>query len=492
MDVLAKSRKSGNKEEDKDLSAETPETHVTDEVSGKDTPVIKADDTDGHEQQEVSAEQSDAADEPVTDPDAILAKTPEKAPEPDPENPDAEPDFVLLETDETEKKSSGNPWSAEAGEADIADTQTAVNDAGETSDADKPEEEPALPVVTQTTVREVHKGSMWPAVFGGVIAALIGFIAGRGDQLDAYLPESMQRSSLDVAEIESWTEELRSESAALSARIEELENAEPVVADTSEVSGAVGELAMSVEALSGRITDLESRPVVTDTGDSGASAEEIAALQSALDEQSRRLDEQSQQLDEQSRQIAAKSEEIASLQAGAANAEAAARSEAEKILARAALTRVVTAVESGEAFEPALSDLEEVAPVEVPEALRTAASAGVPTISDLRDSFPGAARAGLAAARKNTPEAEVQGVGAFLRRTLGARSVTPRDGDDPDAILSRSEAALKQGDIALALSEMEALPEPARTAMQDWIESAEARQAARDAATTLSDSLQSN
>ena len=478
MDVLAKSRKSDNKENDKDLSAETPETLVTDEVTGKDTPDKKADDNGAQEQHEVSAEQTDAADEPVKDPDAILATTPEKAPDPDPENPGAEPDFVLLETDETEKKSSGNPWSAETGETDIADTQTAVKDAGETSDADKPEEEQALPVVTQTTVREVHKGSMWPAVFGGVIAALIGFIAGRGDQLDAYLPESMQRSSIDVAEIESWTEELSSETAALSARIEALENAEPMVADTSEVSGAVGELATSVEALSVRISDLESRPVVTDTGDSGASAEEIAALQAALDEQSR--------------QIAAQSEEIATLQAGAADAEAAARSEAEKILARAALTRVVTAVESGEAFEPALSDLEEVAPVEVPEALRTAASDGVPTISDLRDSFPGAARAGLAAARANTPEADVQGVGAFLRRTLGARSVTPRDGDDPDAILSRSEAALKQGDIALALSEMEALPEPARTAMQDWIASAEARQAARDAATTLSDSLQSN
>ncbi|QJF49691.1 COG4223 family protein [Roseobacter ponti] len=475
---MAKSRKSGNKEDDKNLSAETPETQVTDDVTAEDASDKKADDTGAQEQQEATAEPTDAADEPVTDPDAVLAKTPEKAPDPDPEKSGTETDFVLLETDEGEKNPSDNPWSAEARETDPAETEAAVKDVGKTSDAEKPEEDQALPVVTQTTVREVHKGSMWPAVFGGVIAALIGFIAGRGDQLDAYLPESMQRSSIYVAEIESWTDDLSAETAALSARIEALENAEPAVADTSEVSGAVGALATSVEELSGRISDLESRPVATEPGDSGASAEEIAALQAALDEQSR--------------QIATQSDEIATLQAGVADAEAAARSEAEKILARAALTRVVTAVESGEAFEPALNDLEEVAPVEVPEALRTAASDGVPTISDLRESFPGAARAGLAAAREHTPEAEVQGVGAFLRRTLGARSVTPRDGDDPDAILSRSEAALKQGDLSLALSEMEALPEPARTAMQDWISSAEARQAARDAATTLSDSLQSN
>jgi hypothetical protein len=39
---------------------------------------------------------------------------------------------------------------------------------------------------------------------------------------------------------------------------------------------------------------------------------------------------------------------------------------------------------------------------------------------------------------------------------------------------------------------MEGLPEPARTAMSDWIDAASARTAAQDAAGQLADSLNSN
>ena len=66
------------------------------------------------------------------------------------------------------------------------------------------------------------------------------------------------------------------------------------------------------------------------------------------------------------------------------------------------VARVETAVDSGEGFATSLSDLEEVAPVEVPPALRDAAEAGVPTLASLQGSFPDAARAGLAAARAGT------------------------------------------------------------------------------------------
>ena len=47
-----------------------------------------------------------------------------------------------------------------------------------------------------------------------------------------------------------------------------------------------------------------------------------------------------------------------------------------------------------------------------------------------------------------------------------------------DAILSRAEAALDAGDLRSALTELEALPDDAASAIADWREAAETRAAA--------------
>ncbi|MGB3556503.1 MAG: hypothetical protein WBA25_17880, partial [Jannaschia sp.] len=57
----------------------------------------------------------------------------------------------------------------------------------------------------------------------------------------------------------------------------------------------------------------------------------------------------------------------------------------------------------------------------------------------------------------------------------------PRDGDDADAVLSRAEAAIRAGDVATALTEVEALPDDARAELSDWIARAETRRAAQAA-----------
>ena len=54
---------------------------------------------------------------------------------------------------------------------------------------------------------------------------------------------------------------------------------------------------------------------------------------------------------------------------------------------------------------------------------------------------------------------------SFLVSQTGARSLEPREGDDADAILSRAEAALRQGDVAGARALVAQLPEVAQTAM---------------------------
>jgi hypothetical protein len=88
----------------------------------------------------------------------------------------------------------------------------------------------------------------------------------------------------------------------------------------------------------------------------------------------------------------------------------------------------------------------------------------------LRAEFPAAARAGLAAALNAAPNSggALGVIGDFLRVQTGARSVEPREGDDPDAVLSRVDAAVKAGDIRGALTGIASLPEPAQAAMADW------------------------
>ena len=77
-----------------------------------------------------------------------------------------------------------------------------------------------------------------------------------------------------------------------------------------------------------------------------------------------------------------------------------------------------------------------------------------------------------------------------MNRHLGARSVTPQEGEGPDAVLSRAEAAVAAGKLQEALNDLSALPETARNALSRWEAAANARVAAVTAAADLAQSLQ--
>lgn len=132
---------------------------------------------------------------------------------------------------------------------------------------------------------------------------------------------------------------------------------------------------------------------------------------------------------------------------------------------RIALAALRAAVESGAPFGPELAALGP----DVPPLLSQAAETGVPSLATLQDSFAEAARAALEAAlRADMGDSWTDRAMSFFRTQTGARSLTPREGSDPDAILSRAEAALAKGDLVTTLAELDSLPEVARTAMSDW------------------------
>lgn len=506
MEDLAKSTKSKKTSEKTDEGADiakNPEEQGIEEVAASPTD-LGSEDTEAAQKPDDTVESADATEtsaedtQPSDDGASQVDATPDANAEGETGTIDAQPNDDIDVIEENPSQVDATP-EADAADEQPKDTDTTVGAASEDgvdkSAADEAldiddkqdaavtadneiEKTPELEKAAQqpTTIIEQKSASIWPGVFGGLIAAMLGFVAGKSDQFNDYLPSFMQSETVDIsgieeqaATLEEQTATLADANAAQAARIAALESAEPVEAGV-DLSAEVASLEASMAALADRVQSLEDRPIVT-PGPEGASSEDLTALQSAIDAQNAEIDA-----------LAARAEE----------AEAKAAGEAARILARAALTRVVTAVDSGGSYAPALTDLEDVTPVEIPQTLIEKAETGVPTMNELRETFPEAARAGLKAAWSETPESEVEGITGFLKRQLSARSVVPKEGDDPDAILSRAEAAVKAGDLGTALTEMEALPETARSAMDEWLQAASARKAAQDAAQELADSLNSN
>ncbi|MEN8842091.1 MAG: hypothetical protein ABF254_00550 [Octadecabacter sp.] len=309
----------------------------------------------------------------------------------------------------------------------------------------------------------------WPLLLGGVIAGAIGYgIAmfyplnsgseGLSAQLEAQANQiaALEAQLATVPEIDlSGLESQISETAAQSA--EQIES----------VASSFGEQLSSLET---RLSDVEKAP----NADGTLSETALAAYRQELEELRAELTTQQDAVMTAAAQTEAELE--AARQEALAKAQAAA--------SRAVLNRVATAVETGAPFADALAELEGA---DLPIALTDAAEAGVTTTAELTDTFPAAARAALATARAEGVSDDAGGIGGFLRNQFDVRSTAPQEGPGPDAVLSRAEAAIKEGRVADALAEIEALPEVVRAEMTDWTTQATERAHVLDAISTLSE-----
>ncbi|GLS86215.1 hypothetical protein GCM10010873_11890 [Cypionkella aquatica] len=318
--------------------------------------------------------------------------------------------------------------------------------------ADAPQEAPS-----QSTPR---KAGWFGPILGGVIAAAAGFGAAQ------YVPggwplqdTSALQTALTAQQAE--TESLKAQLAALAAKPTDGPDAgldSRIAALEAAPASDLAPLQQQISALDQRLAAIEAMPA----SGSAPSAAALAAQKAAADAVLKQAEDTAAQIK--------------------ADAEATAKA-AE---AHAALGRVQAALDSGSAYGSALPALGEV-----PAVLTENAETGVPTVAALQDAFPAAARAALEAAlRANMGESWSDRAANFLRTQTGARSLTPREGSDPDAVLSRAEAALAAGDIAAALTEIAALPPEAQTALAEWQAMAQKRQAAVAAVAGLAAAMQ--
>ena len=402
------------------------------------------------------------------------------------ETPDTDADQAegeVAETTEVSAETETESSEIDAPTDEVEDAEVIV-ETDDTLTDPEPVEEPVAetppPPPTPEPVVEKSGGSGFTAVLlGGVVAAGLGFVA-------AQFAGPLLNSAPETPDYQAQMDALSKQIAELADRPAP-EPADPAAAletalgdSLSGITDGLGAVADQLTQLDGRIVTLENRPLVQGP----------AELAATIDTYERELQETRAQLAEQQ---ALNAELLAKLDATAETATKqldAAAARAEAIAQSSALLAIQAALDTGEPFATALSGL---TGADVPEALSIVADTGVASLSQLQTTYDDAARAALSASLRDLADGDASArISSFLKAQLGLRSLTPREGDDPDAVLSRAQAALDGGDVAAALSELDALPASGQAEMADWRATAQARVDAIAAAGDLAQTLTTN
>lgn len=447
-----------------------------------------------------------------------MARSRKKATESAAETDDAAPDEKLVMQDddtpveagaaaEPDAGPDGSTADAEVG-ADAADAAAPITEApADPQDGAEVsgEDAPGAPLPGDGAASAARRGTVVPMVLGGAVAAALGFGAayvlpqfqktdGAAEQL-AILAGDVEAQSQRIAALGADVEALRADPAAAAAAEAQAAFAEKIGAEfdalretLAGLEDRVAEAAQRLDAVDVRLETLEKRPV-----DGGA------ASATALEAFGREMEDLRAEIAAQKADTAAAQEQIAAAadsatarieaaEAETARLHAEAAEAARAAAVRSAVGRLQASLESGASLEGGLNDLEAAGVTPPPPLLDQAQ--GVPSLAVLREAFPPAARAALSASLKDTADGTTwDRMTAFLRSQSGARSLSPRAGEDPDAVLSRAEAALGAGDLATAISEIGALPEAGKARMGEWVALAERRIAAVKAVAALADEV---
>lgn len=468
-----------------DAGKTTPNTG-SDAQNGPESPVAPPPQTDAPDTQSAESGVSDADQAPVTKTGIEEPASPEPLTASDTErgekDPAPEPQAPQEATTPAPAASLSDPGpfsnlSAEAPAPDTKDadtTDTGTTDTDTQSDALLPD--PGAPKSPDTEMSKrvdadtpivaappppaaaPAKSGFLPLLLGGLVAGGIGYGA------HFYLSQQGAVESIDPAALTALQSELDSLRADLDARPASPEVTEP---DLSAIEAELAELRASVQP----------QPDISDADVAALVDAQIAALRDELADAGDSVDlvPLLGQIDTLSATVAELQAQMADLRDLAEIRVAEAEAAVDTALARSGVQMMRSALELGAPYPEALALMRD-ANVSVPDVLSTSAQSGVPTIETLQERYPAAARAALREALQDAPaDSTTERLGNFLRAQVGARSTAPREGDDPDAVLSRAGAAVEAGDLDAALTELGMLPEAAQAEMSDWRSDAQAR-----------------
>jgi hypothetical protein len=282
---------------------------------------------------------------------------------------------------------------------------------------------------------------------GAGIASAVGELESRLSGEIATLRESIPQDGVALRQQVSRLESsLQGQSAELATLKDQLSGA----------TAATGQLSQeAVDQINVYKADIEGL-----RAEMGTLRDQVSALAARIDEVAADAD----------RQIATAQSRVDEIRSEAETAVGAATVEAD-------IAQIRAAIAGGRPFAEPLDRLKTVPDMTVPAGLEAAAASGVATIAELRDSFPDAAHAAIRASilAASSDQGILSRSRAFLSAQVASRSLTPKEGDAPDAVLSRMEDDLRRDDLAAALAEAERLPSEAAAAMSDWLAAARLR-----------------
>lgn len=245
-----------------------------------------------------------------------------------------------------------------------------------------------------------------------------------------------------------------------------------------------------LDALSGQIGELSSRIEAIAAGASGDEVSEVAdnlsGLSARIEELAGRLDTLEPQMAETRPVIEAALTRLDDLDARIADqsdfeAVAAERDRATQL--PAALGALESAIASGQPFAAQLAGVETLLPdLDISSQARAAANSGVASASGLLAQLRAAIPQMLAARPQDEQAGWAQ---TLLDQAASAIALRPTEGDTPQALVGRTEAALDAGDLDAARAAFSALPDAMQTAapgFADALEDAIAVDALLDAA----------
>ncbi|WP_406870984.1 hypothetical protein ABEB22_05200 [Thioclava sp. 'Guangxiensis'] len=404
------------------------------------TPATGAPKADEAVDQALPADKDDTApvDTPVTDaPEADISapETPEEAPTVT--GTGADTVDASDETDPLEGHKESLASETAFGTDDVVDAEQKDMDQKDGSSDAKPETpiaeekkpEPVASVAAPApTAGPVieKRGGFGPVLAGGVIAAVIGAAAALW--VLPQLPENIQARFFPA----------------------------PAAPDNSAMENQVADLSSQLSAITQSVSALQDN--IASLGQAG----DTSGLQSQLDALQSKLD-------------------------GLTGPDADAAKEAERqARARAAIAELQAALTNGTPIADPVAMARD-AQLDVPAALGTEPE----SVKALQEAFPAPARQALDAARRaDAGDSLGAKLETFLLTQTGARSVAPKEGNTPDAILSRAQAAVDKADFKTAITEISALPQVSQDALSGWVDQAQTRVAAEEAVSSLASQVQ--
>lgn len=369
---------------------------------------------------------------------------------------------------------------SQAAKSQAAPPQPATTDAARNVTSPPPAaSQPPRQIETRV---EVRRGGFMPTFLGGVVAAGLG--AAACYWAIPHLPAAWQPGVVDAASaqleaarqagIQAAQAEVQSQAQGLGDRAAEAgaDAARQILADAPPAAGGAAPEGDKIAALEKAMADLNAR-LAQQPGAPVAPAAAGGVSQAALDELAARVSRQQAALDELAARPAvdpSTAQQVQELAQQAQELQQSTEAANRRAQAATAVAALQSAIENAAPRDQALADLT-AAGVQVPTVL----AGDIPRLEQLRAGFPAAARAGLRESMDSIAgqQGAMDKIGNFLRVQTGARSVEPREGDDPDAVLSRANAAVESGDIPGALTQIGTLPDAGQQAMAEWVAQAQ-------------------